>query len=98
MNCPDCGGGLKYYDRVSRMIKVKGGLKKYVMIRRLRCKDCKKLHRELPIDILPYKHYESEIIKGVLEGYITPDTFGFEDYPCEVTMNRWGQLEFILGL
>lgn len=92
INCPDCGGGLKYYDRVSRMIKIKGGDKRYLKLKRFKCVDCHKLHRELPIDIHPYKHYESEIIKGVLEGYITPDTFGFEDYPCEVTMNRWCQL------
>ena len=43
----------------------------------------------LPDYILPYKHYESEIIFGVLEGLIDLDTYGYEDYPCETTMNRW---------
>lgn len=88
-NCPDCGGFLKYYDRVKRMFKVKGGYKKHLKIRRLRCVDCKRLHRELPAFILPYKHYEVEIINGVLNGYITSETIGFEDYPCEMTMGRW---------
>jgi hypothetical protein len=50
---------------------------------------CGAVHRELTDDILPYKQYEAEIIRGVLEGLITSDTFGFEDYPCEVTMVRW---------
>lgn len=39
--------------------------------------------------IYPYKQYESEIIDGVIEGLITCDTVGFEDYPCELTMIRW---------
>ena len=26
---------------------------------------------------------------GVLEGLITCETLGFEDYPCEMTMIRW---------
>lgn len=36
-----------------------------------------------------YKQYESEIIAGVIEGLITCETFGYEDYPCEMTMIRW---------
>ena len=41
------------------------------------------------ITIYPYKQYEAEIIDGVVEGFITCDTIGFEDYPCELTMFRW---------
>ena len=47
------------------------------------------LHRELPEELFPYKQYESEVIRGVLEGLITCETLGYEDYPCEVTMIRW---------
>lgn len=89
--CPFCGGTLKYYDRVPRIVRIKGGQKRRVKIRRLRCVVCRKLHRELPEFIFPYKQYESEIIKGVVEGLITSDTFGFEDYPCAMTMERWSQ-------
>ena len=31
----------------------------------------------------------TNIIIGVIEGLITCETFGFEDYPCEMTMIRW---------
>ena len=31
----------------------------------------------------------AKIIDGVIEGLITCDTVGFEDYPCELTMIRW---------
>lgn len=58
-------------------------------LRRLQCVRCGKVHRELPEFIFPYKQYELEVIKGVMEGLITSDTLGFEDHPCEMTMLRW---------
>lgn len=50
---------------------------------------CNSIHREIPPEILPFKQYEKEIVEGVIEGLITSDTLGFEDYPCEMTMKRW---------
>ena len=87
--CPKCGGQLKYYDHVQRLVRTKFGNKKWVAIRRLRCRSCHAVHRELPDFIFPYKQYEADIIIGVLEGLITCETLGFEDYPCEMTMIRW---------
>ncbi len=87
--CPKCGGQLKYYDKVQRLVRTKFGNKKWVTIRRLRCCKCRAVHRELPDFIFPYKQYEADIIIGVLEGLITRETLGFEDYPCEMTMIRW---------
>lgn len=87
--CPKCGGELIFYDNVSRIVRTKYRKSKWVRIRRLRCSKCSKIHRELPKFIYPYKQYESEIIIGVIEGLITADTLGFEDYPCEMTMMRW---------
>ena len=84
--CPVCGGELKYYDQVKRIVRTKGRASKYIAIRRFLCVKCGKIHRELPDYIFPYKQYEAEIIRGVLEEYITSDTLGFEDYPCEMTM------------
>ena len=90
--CPKCGGQLKYYDHVQRLIRTKYGNKKWVSIRRLRCRNCHSVHRELPDFIFPYKQYEADIIVGVLEGFITHSTLGFEDYPCDMTMIRWRML------
>ncbi len=87
--CPDCGGDLIYYDDVFRIVRTKGRRTERVKIRRLQCNSCGHIHRELPEFIFPYKQYEAEIIVGVLEGLITFDTLGFENYPCEVTMARW---------
>lgn len=87
--CPDCGGTLWYYDKVKRIVRTKRRKTKWVTVKRLRCEQCGRIHRKLPNYIFPYKQYETEVIAGVLEGFITPNTLGFEDYPCEMTMIRW---------
>lgn len=72
-----------------RRIKTKGGVTKSIKVQRVKCSKCSKIRRILPKNILPYKHYEREIVEGVIEGLITSDTLGYEDYPCEMTMSRW---------
>lgn len=96
--CPECGGELRYYDTVKRMVKIEGGEKVYFTLRRFRCLNCRKVHRELPDYIVPYKQYAADIINGVIAGSITPDTIGFEDYPCEMTMNRWAFAKITHGI
>lgn len=88
-SCPNCGGETKHYDCVDRIIKTKAGTKNIIRIRRSRCTKCKKIFRNMPRNLLPHKHYDADIIKGVIEGIITSDTIGYEDYPCEMTMIRW---------
>lgn len=88
-SCPICGGNLKYYDTVRRIVRTKARITKKAYIRRFSCQQCGHMHRELPDYIFPYKQYEAEIIVGVVEGLITSSTLGFEDYPCEMTMKRW---------
>lgn len=87
--CPRCGGKLKHYDSVRRIVRTKNRTTYHVRLRRLRCAKCGTFHRMLPNTLLPYKQYEVEVIQGVLEGLITCETLGFEDYPCEMTMKRW---------
>lgn len=87
--CPICGGELRYYDKVQRILRTKYRRTERLDIRRMKCKVCGKLHRELPDNIYIYKQYEADIIDGVVEGLITSDTLGFEDYPCERTMLNW---------
>lgn len=87
--CPKCGGHLRFFDTVKRIVRTKAQVTEWIVIRRLRCTICGSLHRELPEELFPYKQYEAEVIIGVLEGLITCETLGFEDYPCEMTMSRW---------
>ena len=87
--CPKCGGELKHYDSVQRIIRTKARRTSWMRLRRLRCVRCGTFHRALPEVLFPYKQYEAEVIRGVLEGLITCETIGFEDHPCEMTMERW---------
>lgn len=87
--CPTCGGKLKPYDKVLRIVRTKERKTVHIQLRRLQCSECGHIHREIPHFIYPYKQYEKAVIQGVLEGYITGETLGYEDYPCEMTMRRW---------
>lgn len=87
--CPECGGILSYRDSRLRICKTYGGTATYISIRRLECIDCNRLHTELPSFLVPYKHYASEVVENVLDDVSTPEDTTTEDYPCEMTMNRW---------
>lgn len=87
--CPNCGGYLKYYDSVYRIVRTRKRITKKILLRRMRCLSCYKIHRELTNDILPFKQYEKEVVIGVIEGLIDSSTYGFEDYPCESTIYIW---------
>lgn len=96
--CSDCGISLKYYDTVSRIIRTKERNTNYIKVQRFKCPECGSIHRNLPDYIYPYKQYEAEIIDGVIEGLITCNTIGFEDYPCEMTMYRWKNQKALFSL
>ena len=97
-SCPNCHGILNYYDTVNRIMRSKSQKVRQIRIRRLKCSACGSIHREIPSIVFPYKQYEAEVIVGVLEGFITPETLGYEDYPCEMTMGRWKaqKIQFVL--
>ena len=87
--CPSCGGQLRYRDSRPRIIRREGGVKAQLLVRRFRCEDCHHYHTELPDCVVPYKHYETETISGVLEGFVEPTDEDSENYPTETTMERW---------
>ena len=64
--CPICGGELKYFDKVPRIVRTKYRHTEWNEIRRLKCSKCGVLHRELPDNIYIYKQYEADIIDGVI--------------------------------
>lgn len=96
ITCPCCNGELHMRDHRYRIWKREGGEKRFIRIRRLQCTQCKRIHCELPDFLVPYKHYETEVIEGVLDGVITEDDPDSEDEngaqrPCDTTMKRWRQ-------
>ena len=87
--CPICNGELHPYGHATRIVRSKYGKRRKIVINRFKCARCGALHNELPEFVKPYVRYERDILEGVLEGLITPETLGFEDYPSELTMHRW---------
>ena len=88
-HCPYCGALLEFKDHVQRHRRLAGGEKEWFLIERRNYPAGCGLHRLIPDFLAPYKHYDIDIITGVLNGTITPDMLTFEDYPCEKTMERW---------
>ena len=66
LSCPICGGDLAAYDRKSRKARTQFDGIIVLLLRRLRCRHCKKLHTELPDFLVPYKRYSRECIEDVL--------------------------------
>ena len=44
--CQNCGSKLKRYDKVSRIVRTKGGKTSWIEIERFRCPVCGQIHRE----------------------------------------------------
>ena len=86
--CPVCHGTLHYRDSRPRICKKEGGIKEHLMIRRFRCCDCHSYHNELPDCLVSYKHYEAEVISGILDEVIRPEDLESEDYPSFAEENN----------
>jgi predicted RNA-binding Zn-ribbon protein involved in translation (DUF1610 family) len=85
MRCPLCGGELHYRDRKSRSSLNLAGENQHFSLRRLRCKQCERLHTEIPDTIQPFKHYDSATIQCVIEG----SEKASECVADNSTMRRW---------
>jgi hypothetical protein len=67
--CPVCGSlELKVAGTRTRKILRSCGKKIILVIRRLQCRNCRRIHHELPDSIVPYKRYSSESIEAILDG------------------------------
>lgn len=85
--CPCCLGELQIIgSRQRKLVKASG--ESYVLIvRRLRCTQCQKVHHELPDCVVPYKRYESTCIEQVLSEPLSSSTVAADD----ATLYRWHQ-------
>lgn len=61
--CPICGNTLKVVGSRKRVLIEHEGTKKKLIIRRLKCQHCNRIHHELPDTIVPYKRYSSEVVE-----------------------------------
>ncbi len=85
--CPVCLSDiLKVIGSRTRNALDSNGEKLIIVIRRLRCIGCRKIHHELPDILVPYKRYLSVCIEAILED-------GHERIACEGStiyrLKRW---------
>jgi hypothetical protein len=68
----------------SRVWVLNSGERRRLIIRRMRCTKCHKIHHELPNLLVPYKHYDAASIEGALSSPTCIDVAADES-----TIFRW---------
>jgi len=82
--CPCCNNDLKVIGSRKRKVKDSDENKKTLIIRRMRCKNCHKIHHELPDCLVPYKRYGSESIESLFSNELTTSDLAAD----EATLHR----------
>ena len=82
--CPCCRGAMGVIGSRKRKYINDVGEKIILVIRRLRCLQCHRIHHELPDLLVPYKHYGRDSIEAVLSGDATLTVAADESTIC-----RW---------
>lgn len=82
--CPCCGGQLEVAGSRGRVWFKSSGDRSKLIIRRLRCAPCKRIHHELPDLLVPYKRYDAESIERVVSEPVCTDIAVEES-----TLRRW---------
>lgn len=83
-HCPCCAMPLAVVGSRPRVWYQSSGDKAKLIIRRLYCEDCKKIHHELPNILVPYKRYDAQSIETVVSDLIHIDVAADES-----TIARW---------
>lgn len=82
--CPCCGSRLKVAGSRRRVWYKSSGERDRLIIRRLRCQNCERIHHELPDILVPYKRYDTESLEGVVSKPERTDVAADES-----TIARW---------
>ena len=70
--CPVCGNSeLEVIGSRKRGVRQGDGETTILVIRRLRCRNCRRIHHELPDILVPYKRYASAAIEAILDDNAT---------------------------
>ena len=63
--CPVCAGALAVIGSRRRTRRTPVGERSVLIIRRLQCGDCDRIHHELPACLIPYKRYDGDSWEAV---------------------------------
>jgi hypothetical protein len=67
-HCPCCDGCLAVVGSRKRFLIQPDGSKIWLIIRRLYCTHCNRIHHELPDMVMPYKRYSTQAVEEILSG------------------------------
>ncbi len=84
MPCPCSQGSLDCVGSRSRKRIRASGAENRLIIRRLQCEDCQRIHHELPDILVPYKRYDGESIERALTESTATDVAA-----DDATLSRW---------
>jgi hypothetical protein len=84
--CPLCLGLFIVIGVRDRKVTDGSDIKEILVIRRLRCDNCKKIHHELPDMIVPYKRHCAETVEKVITGDAVDICC---DFVTEYRIKRW---------
>jgi hypothetical protein len=79
--CPICASNVIVIGTRERTYIWSYGERHHLIIRRLRCIDCKKIHHELPDLLIPYKRHCAETFEKIVAG-------DHDGIPCEESTVR----------
>ena len=89
-HCPHCGRILRAVGSRKRTLRDTDGSKLKLIVRRLFCEYCHRIHHELPDLIVPYKRHCADTIEEILSDKDS------DTYPCEtstaVRLRHWFSL------
>src|SRR5660397_210477 len=84
--CPICQYNLKVAGSRKRVRITSSSEKEILIIRRLYCEPCNKIHHELPDVLVSYKRYDSESIQSIISEELLSSVSADESTVC-----RWKQ-------
>ena len=88
--CPTCkNGSLIFRDYCNRIVRHEGGETEWIRIPRHQCNNpnCRRIHRMIPDILVPFKHYDSDVIQDAVSDRL--NTTQTDDAPSPATIQRW---------
>jgi hypothetical protein len=86
--CPYCRHDLKVFGKYKRYYIDTDSTRKFIILRRLICVNCRKTHVELPKFLVPYKHHAADTVQKCIDA-ATPKDFPAVDLATAYRHKRW---------
>lgn len=98
LNCPSCDSSdlIKKGWRSRKLITLIGSLL-LLLVQRVRCKSCGKIHHVLPDIIVPYKRYDAETIEAIIEDNPEEAPCGLDEQEIHRVKKWWTEMKHYIS-